>query len=115
MSINKVIIIDDEPELVVIYSALLTKKGFEVDTFTTGEDGLNALKKQHYDLVLTDNKMPHVSGMDIIHYIEEYSPETIIFMITGDEFKPIAYKNNNSRVFAKPLSLVDLSAEIDKL
>lgn len=115
MKINKIIVIDDEPEIVEIFSVFLVSKGFEVDSFTSGEDGLAALKKNNYDLVLTDKKMPFVSGMEIIKYVEEYSPDSIIFMITGDEGTTVLFNNKKSQVLTKPISLIDLGMEIDKL
>ena len=86
-----------------------------MDSFTSGEDGLAALKKNNYDLVLTDKKMPFVSGMEIIKYVEEYSPDSIIFMITGDEGTTVLFNNKKSQVLTKPISLIDLGMEIDKL
>ena len=115
MKINKIIVIDDEPEIVEIFSVFLDSRGFEVDSFTSGEDGLEALKKSNYDLVLTDKKMPFVSGMEIIEYVEEYSPDSIIFMITGDEGTTVLFKNKKSQVLIKPIGLIDLGVEIDKL
>lgn len=115
MAINKVVVIDDEMELVEIFSTFLKSKDFEVDAFSSGEDALEALKKKSYDLVLTDKKMPYVSGIDIIEYIEEQSPNTIIFMITGDEHDSMVFKNNKSQVLSKPISLVELNEKIEKL
>ena len=79
----KILVVDDEEEFRDACSLILSDKGYEVFLASSGEEGLNALKKDSFDLVLTDLKMGGISGLEFLSKIREeyYSCEVIV--VTG--------------------------------
>ncbi len=61
---NKILIVDDEPEIILIYKTALTKAGYEVESAENGEDGVRLAKEIHPALILMDVKMPVMDGVE---------------------------------------------------
>jgi len=78
-----VLVVDDEPELCRALSKLLTRNGYRVLTAGNGEEGLDILRKESVDLVLTDLQMPRMGGMDLLKAGQVVSPGTEFVIITG--------------------------------
>lgn len=64
-------------------SCFLEQFGYNVQGFTDSKVAVEKIKKERYDIVVTDLKMPDVTGMDIAKTVKQYSPETLTFIITG--------------------------------
>ncbi len=79
----RLLIIDDEE--IVLKSCLRILEGFDykVDTVTSGTEGLAQLKKNDYDIVITDLKMPDISGIDVLKAIRTNYPDIVVIMFTG--------------------------------
>lgn len=90
-----VLVIDDEPEIVLLLQRILEGEGFDVDAVNGGHEALMILSKQSFDLVICDLKMPGIGGRDIYEYIGQQQPELAQHMIftTGDTV------SNDSRAF----------------
>src|SRR5437660_2880646 len=80
---KQVLIVDDEPNLRKILSAQLSRDGYDVMTAEDGEQGLEALREHHIDLVITDLKMPKVDGMTLLREALREEPELPVVMITA--------------------------------
>jgi nitrogen regulation protein NR(I) len=80
---KQVLIVDDEPNLRKILSAQLSRDGYDVLTAEDGEQGLQALRDHHIDLVITDLKMPKVDGMTLLREALREEPQLPIVMITA--------------------------------
>ncbi len=80
---NKVLIIDDDKDICLLLQKFLTKKGYEAAYEVTGNEGINALKKQHYDLVISDYRLPDDDGISILKKIKIINPESAVIIITG--------------------------------
>lgn len=78
-----VLLIDDEAIALSNMQHILQKAGYLVTACKDGESGLQALEQQLFDLVLTDLRMPGISGMDVLAYIQKNTPDTPVIMITG--------------------------------
>lgn len=68
---KKILIIDDEKDIVEILSYNLKKEGFNVDTSFDGENALKKIRENHYDLVLLDLMLPGIQGLDICKMIRK--------------------------------------------
>ena len=79
----RIMVIDDERIVVTRLKASLEKYGYMVKAFTNSEQALQALSQQHFDVIVTDLKMPGVDGMEIFHYAHTHFPETKIIIISG--------------------------------
>ena len=80
---KQVLIVDDEPNLRKILAAQLARDGYDVLTAEDGEVGLQMLRENHIDLVVTDLKMPKVDGMDLLRFALREDPDLPIVMITA--------------------------------
>ncbi len=81
--ILRILIVDDEEVLTLGYSKCLTKVGYEVKTASSGEEAINFLKDEMFDLVLLDIRLPHMSGMEVLSKALEIDPALIVIMITA--------------------------------
>lgn len=80
---DTLLIIDDEKSLLDVLSLMFKKEGYEVKTAASGAEALDILTNKAVDLVITDIRMPHLSGMEILKYVKENQPETPVIVITA--------------------------------
>ncbi|MGR3219779.1 MAG: sigma-54-dependent transcriptional regulator [Candidatus Anammoxibacter sp.] len=83
MSVDRILVIDDDPiSCEYVYEALL-HCNYDVDVAADGEQGVEMAKKKEYDLVFTDMKMPGMDGVQVVETIKEISPDTIFVIMTA--------------------------------
>ena len=80
---------DDEMELLRAHLLFLEKKGYEVVTVTNGTDAIEECKKRPFDLVLLDEMMPGLSGLETLQRIKEMTPQVPVVMVTKSEEEDI--------------------------
>ena len=80
---------DDEMELLRAHLLFLEKKGYEVVTVTNGTDAIEECKKRTFDLVLLDEIMPGLSGLETLQRIKEMTPQVPVVMVTKSEEEDI--------------------------
>ena len=80
---------DDEMELLRAHLLFLEKKGYEVVTVTNGTDAIEECKKRTFDLVLLDEMMPGLSGLETLQRIKEMTPQVPVVMVTKSEEEDI--------------------------
>ena len=78
-----VLVVDDSPEIRFTMAEVLKTRGFSVETASDGQEAIEILDNRFFDIVLTDLAMPRKTGMDLLKYLTEASPETICIIITG--------------------------------
>lgn len=79
----KVLIVDDEAPVRETFGELLKKENYKVSSVASGEEALETIKKEDYDVVLLDIRLPGMSGLEALKLIKEIKPELIVVMITG--------------------------------
>ena len=79
----KVLIVDDEEELVSALEERLRLRGFHARGVTTGADALAFLDREPCDVVLLDVKMPGLGGLEVIRRIKEARPNVEVILLTG--------------------------------
>jgi two-component system OmpR family response regulator len=79
----RVLLIDDEKELVTTLSERLDLRGIANDWVTSGDAGLEKIREVPFDWVVVDLKMPGLSGFESIKAIKEISPLTRVILLTG--------------------------------
>jgi len=79
----KILIVDDEPSVLLTMTSILRQEGYDVDGVTDGASALQAIRDRYYDLVLTDLNMPGVDGLAVLAEVRQRSPDTVTVMITG--------------------------------
>ncbi len=83
MKKNKILIVDDEKNILRVLSATLREKRYEVETAQLFEEAVEKFGRDSYDLVLTDLKLPGKSGIDLLEYIKSREPEIPVIMMTA--------------------------------
>lgn len=83
MSIDKVLVVDDEQLMRNFLAETLRRKQMDVYTACDGREALEQIQKGSFDLVITDMKMPGMSGLELLRQIKEISPSTCVVVITG--------------------------------
>lgn len=80
---EKILIIDDNNDICVLLEKFLGKQKYKTASAQRGEDGLSLLRKESYDLVICDFKLPDTDGLDMLRRIKVLSPATAVIIITG--------------------------------
>jgi DNA-binding response OmpR family regulator len=112
---KKILIVEDEPNMVRGLKDNLEFEGFEVDTAMEGEAGLNKILHSVYDLVLLDVMLPGISGFDICKTARKEGINTPIILLTakGEEIdKVLGLELGADDYITKPFSLRELLARI---
>jgi len=79
----QVLVIDDDAVVGRSFDRVLSRKGYEVSTALTGEEGLKDIESTEYDVVFTDIKMPGMDGLEVAERIKAKCPWTPVVVITG--------------------------------
>lgn len=115
---RKILVVDDEDALRTVLSSELVSEGYEVGTAADGDEAINEIQKQTFDLVLLDIKMPRVNGFEVLKYVKDKHPKTKVIMLTGfaDLKNAIESKKLGAEDFvSKPYDLVDLLTTIERV
>ncbi len=79
----KILVIDDEKSILESCESVLGAEGYQVEVERKAEEALHRLKGQSYEIVLIDQSMPQIHGLDILAEVRQRSPTTIAIMMTG--------------------------------
>lgn len=80
---EKILVIDDDAEVLEVISDILVQAGYEVDQAKDGREAIQRVENDFYDLVVTDLNLPQVDGMKVLEYVIDQSPGTMCIIITG--------------------------------
>jgi len=83
MQRERILVIDDEGFILQLARDILTKTNYEVKTTSDGNEGIRLLESNKFDLLLTDIRMPDISGLDVIKHVRTGNKEIPIIIITG--------------------------------
>ena len=113
---NTILVVDDEPNYLIVISELLKEEGFEVLTAERGEEGLDIVTETDLDLILTDMRMPGMGGLEFLKAIKNYNKDLPVIMITafGEVEKAVvAMKAGAYNYLAKPFNNEELLVECE--
>jgi len=114
---ESILIVDDEKNYLVVLEALLGAEGYEIVTADGAHDALRLLKEGDIDLVLTDMKMPGMSGMELLEETKKVKPEVPVIMMTAYgtiEMAVEAMKKQAYDYITKPFQNEELKLTIRK-
>jgi len=80
---TKMIIIEDDEDILESLREILESEGYEVDTVTDGEEGIKKCRAKSFDLALLDIKLPGIDGTEVLEILHKEFPNMIKIMITG--------------------------------
>ena len=117
MSEYSILWADDEIDLLKPHIMFLKTKGYEPLTVNNGRDALDLVEKRHFDLVILDENMPGLTGLETLQRIKEIAPQTPVIMITKSEEENImdqAVGNQIADYLIKPVNPMQILMSIKK-
>ena len=117
MSKERILWADDEIDLLKPHILFLENKGYEVETVTNGRDALDALGNQIFNLIILDENMPGISGLEALQRIKIMQPNVPVIMITKSEEEDIMNQAIGSEIadyLIKPVNPMQILLSIKK-
>jgi len=116
---NQVLIVDDEPQMLIALNESLRQfDNISVQTAGSGIEALSKIKQIPYNLIITDMRMPEVSGLDLLREVRNISPSTKVVMVTAYgtvQHAVEAMKLGAVDYLLKPFSVEQLEMVVDKV
>ena len=118
MNRHKILIVDDEENVLVSLKRIFRKENYEIYTANSGFQGIELLEKHDFSLILSDFKMPELNGIEFLKLASEKSPDTIRIILTGyadvDVVISAINEGNIYKFIEKPWKKEDLKIQINK-
>ena len=108
----RILIVDDEDTLRSILTRILQREGHEVTNAEDGSLGLKMFREGEYDLVISDNSMPKMSGLEMVAEMKREKPGQAIMMYTANE---ALNAPGADLILQKPVTPEELLETIEKL
>jgi DNA-binding NtrC family response regulator len=115
---GSILIVDDERSICIAIERLLSRRGYEVDTAQTGADAIAKLGQRTFQLMITDLNLKAESGMDVLRWAKEHSPDTAVIMITAYGSEKIAVeamKMGAADYLPKPFDNDELELMVERI
>ncbi len=113
---HTILIVDDEPSIRELLTDALSREPYDVLCAGSAEEALGIIDKKPVDVVLSDEKMPGMSGSEFLAIVRQQYPDTIRMILTGHASLEAAIRAINEgeiyRFFTKPCKMVDLTVTI---
>jgi putative two-component system response regulator len=111
----KILVVDDEPAITVALAKKLRREGYDCLTASSGEEALRRLATDEFDLVVTDVRMPGMSGIELLQEIKRRDAEIQVIMMTAYTdigFAVEALRHKADDYLLKPFNLAELSHSV---
>jgi two-component system, NtrC family, nitrogen regulation response regulator GlnG len=111
MSLGRLLLVDDEPTLRRVIGRSLVKAGFEVTEAQNGQAALQRIETEHFDAVISDVRMPSMTGLELLDRLQQDNPDMPIVLMSGSnevENARAAAELGAFDYLPKPLVLADL-------
>ena len=114
---SKILVVDDEPEIVGILKDFLSVKGYDVIGASNGKEALDILKTWKADLILLDIIMPELKGTEVARIVKDLYPSTKVIVLTGypDKTENLYKDNLLEALFVKPIKLEQLYKKLTEV
>jgi two-component system alkaline phosphatase synthesis response regulator PhoP len=115
---KRVLLIEDEPGLVLTLTDRLIKEGYEVASARDGDAGLELARERHFDVILLDLMLPGMNGFDVCRNLRQSGRQTPILMLTARGMladKVVGLKLGADDYLTKPFEMMELLARIEAL
>jgi two-component system KDP operon response regulator KdpE len=114
MNVTKVLVVDDEPQIRRVMKSALTKQNYFVSDARSGEEALERIREDRYDLILLDRNMPGMGGLEVCRQIRSTSDVAIIMLTVRkkEDEKVEALDAGADDYVTKPFSMPELLARI---
>lgn len=110
----RILIVDDDESTLTMYGLAFEGGGYEVATAPDGRKALSLLRRGHYDIVLTDVRMPHVSGIELATRLDKSVPVIIGTARWEEDDRSAARQSGAVALYSKPFPVIDLVRMVTK-
>lgn len=119
MGKHRILVVDDEPKVAFFFQKNLemVDSSYLAKAVNSGREALVELQKEHYDLLITDLRMPQMNGLELLEQVRRLSPQTKTILVTAygsEEVWQDAYRLKAFRALSKPLKIPDLLAAVNE-
>src|SRR2546428_1875205 len=116
-STAKILLIEDDPGIVMTLRRVLTEEGHQVQVETRGDNGLKGARGEAFDVVITDMKLPGLSGLDLVRELHGIQPRLPIILITAHGTTETAIEATKAGAYdylLKPFEIPELIDLVEK-
>lgn len=116
MGTQRILLVDDETDVTRILSKRLGRRGFECVVANNGQEALDAMQQEPFQIVVMDVKMPVMDGMNALQHIHTQWPATQVILLSGHADMQLAVQAMSEGAFGylmKPVDLEDLLFKIE--
>jgi DNA-binding response OmpR family regulator len=115
---KRILVVEDDEEMRSLLKDFIEAEGFEIDSVSNGSEAFRILVRELFDLVITDIRMPGLTGLDILPGIKKLQPEAPIIVITAfgsEEVHRRAIERGATAYLEKPLHFHELKTMIHEI
>jgi DNA-binding NtrC family response regulator len=116
--LHRILLVDDDPDVRDLNAQVLARSGYHVDTANDGASGWRTLKENQYDVLITDNTMPGVTGLELIKKLRSEDMTLAVILASGtapvEELEENPWLQINA-LLPKPYSVTDLVKTVGEL
>ena len=112
---KRILVVEDDEEMRSLLKDFIEAEGFETDSASNGSEAFRKLAKESFDLIITDVRMPGLTGLDILPGVRKLQPEASIIVITAfgsEEVCRRAFERGATAYLEKPIHFSKLRALI---
>jgi DNA-binding NtrC family response regulator len=114
---ERILVVDDEEHVRILFSRVLQKEGYEVDCAASGSEAMEKLTRDSFDLVVTDLKMNGIDGLDLVKKGKTVSQGLPFILITGygtAQTAASAAREGADVFLMKPIDMTELKSAVKK-
>ena len=111
MNLKRVLIVEDDEEMRVLLSDVIEEEGYMTDSVDNGSEAFRKLVKESFALIITDIRMPGLTGLEILPGLKKLQPEAPVIVITAfgsEEVQRKAFEKGANAYLEKPIHLQKL-------
>ena len=115
---KRILIVEDDEEMRSLLKDFFEEDGFETDSASNGSEAFRKIAKEPFDLIITDIRMPGLTGLDILPGIRKLQPEAPIIVITAfgsEEVQQKAFERGATSYLEKPIHFHNLRTLIHEM
>ena len=115
----KILVVDDEPVSLMLLDTILSRSNFSVSTAASGQDALNQLNKEPFDLMILDLLMPDMDGLTLLEHLREEPkfenlPIIVFTAVSQHRVRQEAFQKGATTFLTKPVSSRELTRVVNK-
>jgi two-component system response regulator YesN len=113
MKLQRILIVDDDVFVIGAMQKILQSYNYEVSSYDRGEQALDRLRQEFFDILITDFLMPEMDGLELIRRAKIIQPEIKAILVTGCPIEEIRCKANEEKLsgfLLKPINWNELKA-----